>query len=138
MRKQLTIVPLLIISLTAAAQQIPSGMPSHQMGNSKEKANIQRPRVPFKYSLGMNRFRALCSSCHGKWGDGTKQGPPLLHPFYKPSHHADVTFYRAALQGVQAHHWTFGDMPKVVGATKQDIDKILPFIRWLQKQNGIY
>lgn len=139
MQKILIVLSLLTLSLTTTAQQAPSTeMPGHQMGNSTEKINLRTPRVPFKYGLGMNRFRTLCSSCHGKWGDGTEQGPPLLHAFYKPTHHSDEAFYRAALQGVRAHHWTFGDMPQVEGATRQDVDKIIPFIRWLQKENGIY
>ncbi len=96
------------------------------------------PKVPYKYVLGMEKFRNLCSRCHGKWGNGTHQGPPLMHGFYKPSHHGDPAFYRAALNGVRAHHWRFGDMPPVPGATRKDIDVILPFIRWLQRENGIY
>lgn len=131
------ILSLLALSFTANAQQN-AGMAGHQMGNSKEKLNLKTPRVPFKYGLGMNKFRSLCSGCHGKWGDGTEQGPPLLHAFYLPTHHSDDAFYRAAREGVRAHHWTFGDMPKVEGATRKDVDKIIPFIRWLQKENGIY
>jgi len=96
------------------------------------------PKVPEKHVPGMEKFRDLCSSCHGKWGNGTPQGPPLMHGFYKPSHHGDPTFYRAVLKGVQAHHWRFGDMPPVPGATQKDVDVILPFIRWLQRENGIY
>ncbi|HEC18361.1 MAG TPA: cytochrome c [Gammaproteobacteria bacterium] len=96
------------------------------------------PRVPYKYALGMKKYGALCSRCHGKWGNGTRQGPPLMHGFYKPSHHGDPAFYRAALKGVRAHHWQFGNMPPVPGATRKDIDAIIPFIRWLQRENGIY
>lgn len=96
------------------------------------------PKVPFKFALGQQKFQAMCSACHGKWGDGSDQGPPLMHGFYKPSHHGDSTFYKAASKGVRAHHWNFGDMPPVTGATSRDIDAILPFIRWLQKERGIY
>ena len=96
------------------------------------------PKVPYKYAVGMKKFRTLCSGCHGKWGNGNNQGPPLMHGFYKPSHHGDPSFYRAALKGVRAHHWRFGDMPTVSGATRKDVGAILPFIRWLQRENGIY
>jgi len=61
-----------------------------------------------------------------------------MHGFYKPSHHGDPAFYRAALKGVQAHHWRFGNMPPVPGATRKDVDVLLPFIRWLQRENGLY
>jgi len=40
------------------------------------------PKVPEKYVAGMEKFKDLCSSCHGKWGNGTPQGPPLMHGFY--------------------------------------------------------
>jgi len=95
------------------------------------------PKVPFTHALGMKGFQSHCALCHGEWGDGTKQGPPLMHPFYKPSHHPDATFYRAALKGVRAHHWNFGDMPPIAGVAKKDLDAIIPFIRWLQKERGL-
>jgi hypothetical protein len=98
----------------------------------------QAPKVPFKHMTGMQKYQNMCSTCHGQWIGGSQQGPPLLHPFYKPSHHADATFYRAALRGVKAHHWEFGDMPPVKGATKEDLDAIVPFVRWLQREKGLY
>jgi hypothetical protein len=61
-----------------------------------------------------------------------------MHGFYKPSHHADITFYNAALQGVKAHHWNFGDMPRVRGAKREDLDAIVPFVRWLQQEKGLF
>jgi len=95
------------------------------------------PNVPFVYSLGVQKFQQFCGGCHGKWGEGTKVGPPLMHQFYVPSHHSDETFYRAALQGVKAHHWQFGDMPAISGISSKDVDAIVPFIRWLQREKGI-
>jgi hypothetical protein len=61
-----------------------------------------------------------------------------MHGFYKPSHHGDPAFYRAAMKGVQAHHWKFGNMAPVNGITRKDMDSIVPFIRWLQKEKGLY
>ena len=110
----------------------------HKMGDTTQKLVVKKPKVPFKYGLGMRKFRDTCSSCHGVWGEGSEQGPPLIHPFYVPSHHGDKSFYSAALKGVNAHHWKFGDMPPAQGVTSTDMDKIVPFIRWLQKENGIY
>jgi len=96
------------------------------------------PNVPFQHALGQQKYQQKCSGCHGLWGDGSKLGPPLMHPFYKPSHHPDAAFYRAALRGVRAHHWEFGDMPPISGVTREDMDTIIPFIRWLQHDKGIY
>ena len=52
---------------------------------------------------------------------GTQQGPPLVHKIYEPSHHADFAFQRAAAQGVRAHHWKFGNMPKIESVTPDDV-----------------
>ena len=68
---------------------------------------VEKVKVPFTYAKGVKLYRQNCSSCHGRSLEGTKQGPPLLHPFYKASHHDDSAFYRAALKGVKAHHWQF-------------------------------
>jgi len=110
----------------------------HKMGNMAQKVAVKKPRVPFKFGVGMKKFKTMCAQCHGEWGEGSDQGPPLMHDFYKPSHHGDPTFYNAALKGVKAHHWKLGDMPRVQGATAKDVERILPFIRWLQKENGLY
>lgn len=106
--------------------------------HSAETNNANKPRVPFQYALGLKKFQAMCSECHGEWGKGAKKGPPLTHRYYKPSHHNDNAFYHAALKGVKGHHWNFGDMPPVPGITKQDLDVIVPFVRWLQQESGIY
>ena len=73
----------------------------------------------------------------GPAGDGTTQGPPLVHIIYEPNHHADVAFLLAARNGVQAHHWRFGDMPPVPGVTDEIVLEIVGYIRWLQRQVGI-
>lgn len=112
-------------------------MSDHKMGNSNQRSAVKTPKIPFKYGLGMKKFQAMCGQCHGQWGLGSEQGPPLMHPFYKPSHHGDPAFYNAVLRGVRAHHWNFGDMPPVPGATEEDVSRIIPFIRWLQRENGI-
>ena len=92
--------------------------------------------VPFQYGLGKNLYEKDCASCHGNWGKGTEKGPPLMHNFYKPSHHGDAAFYRAALSGARAHHWKFGDMPAVEGMTREKMDQIIPYVRWLQEKSG--
>jgi mono/diheme cytochrome c family protein len=94
--------------------------------------------TPIDLQGGEQRFVAKCSACHGIGGVGTKQGPPLVHKIYEPSHHGDAAFHRAAANGVQAHHWGFGNMPKVDGVTPEDVDQIVKYIRWLQKQAGIF
>ncbi|MFT5657468.1 MAG: cytochrome c2 [Gammaproteobacteria bacterium] len=94
--------------------------------------------IPFKFGQGQALYEQRCSSCHGLSLSGTEKGPPLIHAYYKPSHHGDGAFYNAALKGARAHHWDFGDMPPVEGITKKELGNIIPFIRYYQKQKGLY
>ena len=94
--------------------------------------------TPAEVQAGEAKFSANCAACHGDRGVGTKQGPPLVHKIYEPNHHADVAFQRAAENGVRAHHWEFGNMPKIDGVTSTDVDHIIRYVRWLQREAGIY
>ncbi|MGQ0666566.1 MAG: c-type cytochrome [Nitrospiraceae bacterium] len=94
--------------------------------------------VPADVQGGEQKFTANCSACHGAAGVGTTQGPPLVHRIYEPNHHGDAAFQRAAANGVKAHHWEFGDMPKVVTVKPDDVEQIVKYVRWLQKQAGIF
>ncbi len=94
--------------------------------------------TPADVQVGEAKFSANCAACHGVRAVGTKQGPPLVHKIYEPNHHADVAFQRAAENGVRAHHWEFGNMPKIEGLTAGDVDHIIRYVRWLQREAGIY
>ncbi len=94
--------------------------------------------APIEFREGEQKFNAHCSRCHGSGGVGTNQGPPFLHKVYEPNHHGDVAFQRAVTNGVKAHHWQFGDMPKIEAVKPEDVDDIVKYIRWLQKQAGIF
>jgi mono/diheme cytochrome c family protein len=93
--------------------------------------------TPPELAAGERLFDANCALCHGPRGSGTDQGPPLVHIIYEPNHHADVAFQMAAMQGVRAHHWRFGDMPPVPGVNAEDVEKVTAYIRWLQREAGI-
>ena len=101
-------------------------------------ADTPAPKVPPALVKGEALFNANCSVCHGVGARGTKHGPPFLDKIYEPNHHADTAFYRAAEMGVRAHHWKFGDMPNIPGVTRGDLTQIIAYIRWLQKQAGIF
>jgi cytochrome c2 len=93
--------------------------------------------VPAEFQVGETTFNATCAACHGKQAAGTDHGPPLVHKIYEPNHHGDQAFQYAAANGVRAHHWEFGNMPKVDGVTPGDVDQIVKYVRWLQRQAGI-
>lgn len=99
--------------------------------------------IPASFSneatIGQRGFEAKCSVCHGENGSGQNGvAPPLVHIIYEPNHHGDGSIYNAAKNGVQAHHWEFGDMPPVEGITDADIKYIAAYIRSLQRENGIF
>ncbi len=89
-------------------------------------------------SKGEALFNIHCIGCHGKNALGTGNGPPLLHDYYRPGHHADLAIYAAPTYGVEAHHWKFGDMPKIEAVSKKDVHNLLIYIRTMQRANGIY
>ncbi len=86
---------------------------------------------------GAELFVKACAICHGRNASGSERGPPLVHRIYEPSHHGDDSFYRAAEQGVQAHHWSFGNMPPATGVSTQELAKIIAYVRALQVAIGI-
>lgn len=94
--------------------------------------------APAELQAGERAFNTHCARCHGARALGTTQGPALVHKVYEPNHHGDAAFYRAAAQGVRAHHWQFGNMPKVEGVTEQEVTEIIRYVRWLQRQAGIF
>ena len=102
-------------------------------------ATVAVPGLSPKAEAGRIAFEANCATCHGvnaAGQDGT--APPLVHRIYEPNHHGDAAFQLAAKSGVRAHHWRFGNMPPVPGVSEQDVDKIIAYVRALQKANGIF
>lgn len=88
--------------------------------------------------LGESIFAQICAACHGEAAVGRDGiGPPLVHRIYEPSHHADEAFQIAVVQGVRAHHWTFGNMPRIEGLTRADVAAVIAYVRTLQRANGI-
>lgn len=106
--------------------------------SSQPKPAVGGGTLPAELQAGEAKFNANCSVCHGPQGTGSQQGPPLVHKIYEPNHHGDAAFQRAAAFGVKAHHWEFGNMPKVESVTPADVDQIIQYVRWQQRQAGIF
>ena len=88
--------------------------------------------------IGQRAFDAVCAACHGDNAAGKMgAGPPLVHEIYEPSHHGDMAFLMAVQNGVQSHHWRFGNMPAQEGLTRADVTSIVAYVRELQRANGI-
>lgn len=109
-----------------------------ESGGGQVMVDVKVPELNTTTKLGERLFNENCASCHGKNAAGqTGVAPPLLHKIYEPGHHADGSFLLAVQRGVRAHHWTFGNMPKVEGLTNDDVTKIVEYVRLLQRANGI-
>ena len=98
------------------------------------------PTVPtatrFSGTDGRALYGQACAVCHGPTLEGTNVGPPFLHDYYRPNHHADIAFMFAVRRGVIAHHWSFGNMPPVEGLTDEQVLAIIAFIREEQRAAG--
>jgi len=126
---------LTILSCSEASQETGN---KHQTGMVAASDDMESLSVPQEMKVGEEKFNAYCSRCHGVQARGTNNGPPLVHKIYEPNHHGDFAFQRAAAQGVRAHHWKFGNMPKIDGVSSDDVNDIIQYVRWLQRQAGIY
>ena len=105
--------------------------------SSQPKPAAGAGAVPAEFQAGEAKFNAHCSACHGPQAAGTQQGPPLVHKIYEPNHHGDAAFLRDAEFGVKAHHWEFGNMPKIEGVSPAEVEQITRYVRWLQRQAGL-
>ena len=107
---------------------------------SDDKATAVEVKVPALSPVaqkGKALFDANCKACHGKNAAGTDQGPPFIHPVYRPGHHGDQAFVLAAMNGVRSHHWRFGNMPKQPQVKPEEVLLIVRYVRALQQANGI-
>ncbi len=121
------VVVLLLLGLWGCEGDTPSG----------SSQAVSESAVPAEFSPGEKLFNANCAACHGGQAKGSNQGPPLVHKVYEPSHHGDQSFHLAARNGVRAHHWQFGDMSAIQGVSQAQVDQIVQYVRWLQRQAGI-
>ncbi|MEH6405553.1 MAG: cytochrome c [Sneathiella sp.] len=100
-------------------------------------SSVKIPELSEKAQAGARAFSQNCAACHGKSGDGTKKGPPLIHSIYNPGHHSDQAFFLAVQNGVRAHHWSFGNMPALRHVPQRVVADIVTYIREVQHANGI-
>jgi mono/diheme cytochrome c family protein len=113
--------------------------PSHALAaGAPDPAKVKLPEMTPALNLGKLSYDAKCAQCHGVNAAGTDKGPTFLHRVYHPGHHGDGAFFLAPKRGVRAHHWPFGDMLPVEGVSGAQLEKILLYVRALQRANGIF
>ena len=94
--------------------------------------------MPDELKRGQALYAAHCATCHGVDVRGTGKGPTFLSKTYTPYLHADIAFQLAVERGVRAHHFRFGDMPRIQHVSREDIRAIVEYVRWLQREAGVY
>lgn len=114
--------------------------PRYEEAGSNEGAPVvvTVPVLSDNAQAGEMVFNVNCAACHGVNAAGTGLGPPLVHQIYEPSHHQDFAFRNAVQNGVQSHHWQFGNMAPVPGVSEDDVERIICYVRELQRANGIF
>jgi mono/diheme cytochrome c family protein len=127
--------------IVAWATSKPDSEPSAMASRASDGALVA-VTIPANFTqqeqIGARAFNAKCAACHGANASGHDgMGPPLVHVIYESGHHGDQAFHLAAMNGVRAHHWRFGNMPPVDGLTTSDVDTIVAYVRALQRANGI-
>lgn len=132
-------VGLATILVLALATQFKDTGEREYPGQGVPMVKVTIPELSEQARTGQKLFQENCSACHGNNAVGKEGfGPPLVHRIYEPNHHSDGAFFVAAKQGVRVHHWPFGDMPPVQNASPRDVERIVVFVRELQRANGIY
>ena len=106
--------------------------------NDNEKSQATGISLSEAAREGEGLFNANCSVCHGTNAAGTNQGPPLVDRIYHPGHHTDLSIRNVVSKVVKQHHWVFGDMAPVAGVSSDEVEKIICYVRELQRAGGIF
>ncbi len=113
-------------------------LPDQAVGNEKSIVETVMPSLDSRFDKGAKLYAENCAQCHGKTlGGVVGNGPPFIHSYYVSGHHDDDAFYRAVSVGVQAHHWQFGNMPKIESVNRDQAQRIIEYIRAVQLANGL-
>lgn len=131
-------VIVLAILTGCAAEEAPQPQYEPASSDADNAVAITVPELSEKAQAGEAVFNANCALCHGANASGTNLGPPLVHRIYEPGHHQDFAFRNAVQNGVVAHHWQFGNMLPVPGVAEDDVERIICYVRELQRANGIF
>ena len=110
---------------------------SKMSDRGRNTVSVSVPQLTGAAKTGETLFNANCVACHGANAAGSDKGPPLVHKIYEPSHHGDASFLSAVRIGVRSHHWTFGDMPAQPQVRDGEVERIVTYVRTLQRSNGI-
>ena len=134
----LGVVTIIVLLVIAACGGDDTPAPTAIAPQTASQASTSGSGLSEMARAGESVFNDNCSICHGVGAVGTKQGPPLLDRVYHPGHHPDASFRNAVRNGVQSHHWGFGDMAPVPGVSADEIEEVICYVRETQRANGLF
>ncbi len=94
------------------------------------------PASSLSVEQGLVAFAGECARCHGRLAEGTERGPNLIHADYGPRVRTDAQFRRAVREGMPARRG-YGAMPPIEGVSERRLERMIAFLRELQRVNGI-
>ncbi len=97
---------------------------------------LVHPSLPCRSSKAASPSPGECARCHGRLARGTERGPDLIHPVYGPSVRSDAQFRRAVREGLPARRG-YGAMPPSPDVSKRRLERMIAFLRELQRADGI-
>ncbi len=100
------------------------------------EAQFVIPNLSSRAYDGREHFAAFCGNCHGTYGEGTDDGPVLVHAVYAPTEFPDTAIAHAVRSGATARLWPFGDMPAIDGVKEEQLAQMIDFLREVQAANG--
>ena len=128
------VLAILALGLGVVGWRLLAPSPTDSSGAARR---VVVPQLTAAAELGKEAYDGNCAGCHGENAAGTGNGPPLVHDYYNPGHHADGAFHVAVARGVRQHHWNFGNMPPQSHVSEQQTRMIIRYVRELQEANGI-
>ena len=132
------LVTILLFLALLGCGETPASQNQTTGSNNAQMASVARPELSERALAGEGLFNANCSLCHGANAAGTTLGPPLVDKIYEPGHHSDDSIRLAVRRGVRQHHWQFGNMLPVPSVSSDDVEKIICYVREMQRANGIF
>ena len=95
------------------------------------------PVSTLSVQAGRIAFAEEFAGCHGRLARGNERGPDLIQPDYGRRVRSDAQFRRAVREGIPVPRAGYGAMPAVKGVSERRLDRMIAFLREVQRVNGI-
>ena len=85
---------------------------------------------------GLVAFAGECVGCHGRLAEGTERAPNLIDRDFGPGVRSDAQLRRAVFEGLPGRRG-YGAMPPFPDLPEHRLERMIIFVRELQRANGI-